>query len=90
MKEQTLQTGEIVLSRAGRDRDRAFVVIEVLDSEYVLIADGRLRTLERPKKKKRKHLFKVSEARMEPSAHLLNADIRRFLTAQGFSNDRKE
>ncbi|MBQ6077189.1 MAG: RNA-binding protein [Clostridia bacterium] len=90
MKELTLETGEIVLSRAGRDRNRAFVVIEVLDSEYVLIADGRLRTLDRPKKKKRKHLLKGSDARMELGAHLLDADIRKFLLAQGFRNDRKE
>ena len=90
MKEQTLITGEIVLSRAGRDRNRAFVVIDVLDAEYVLIADGKLRTLERPKKKKRKHLLKVSEARMELPSHPIDADIRKFLLAQGFRNDRKE
>ena len=90
MKEQTLETGAIVLSRAGRDSGRVFVVIEVLDSEYVLMADGQLRTLDRPKKKKRKHLLKVSDARMEPGPHLLDADVRKFLLAQGFRNDRKE
>lgn len=90
MKEQSFEKGDIVLSRAGRDRGRAFVVIDVLDSEYVLTADGRLRTLERPKKKKRKHLLKGSEARMELHAHLLDADIRKFLLAQGYRNDRKE
>lgn len=90
MKEQTLEIGAIVLSRAGRDRGRAFVVTEVLDSEYVRMADGRLRTLDRPKKKKRKHLLKGSEARMELGAHPQDAQIRKFLLAQGFSNDRKE
>ena len=90
MKDLTLKTGEIVLSRAGRDQGRAFVVIDVLDSEYVLIADGRLRTLDRPKKKKRKHLLKGSDACMELGKHLLDADIRKFLLAQGFRNDRKE
>ena len=90
MKEQTLITGEIVLSRAGRDRGRAFVITEVRDTEYVLIADGRLRKIDRPKKKKRKHLLRVSEARMAFPEHLLDADIRKFLTAQGFSNDRNE
>ena len=90
MKEQTLITGEIVLSRAGRDRNRAFVVINVLDAEYVLIADGKLRTLERPKKKKRKHLLKASDMRMELSGTCSNAEIRKFLSAVGFQNDRNE
>ena len=91
MKNEPFKTGEIVLSKAGRDRGRAFVVREVLDEDYVLLVDGRLRTLERPKKKKRKHLLSVStEARMELHAHLNDADIRKFLNAQGYENDRKE
>lgn len=91
MRNEPLETGEIVLSRAGRDRGRAFVVTEVLDADYVLLADGALRTLNRPKKKKRKHLLKArTEARMEFHAHLNDADIRKFLKAQGFENDRNE
>ena len=90
MMREPLMIGEIVRSRAGRDSGRAFVVWKVLDEEYVLLVDGCLRTLERPKKKKRKHHLKASETRMELQEHLLNADIRKFLTAQGFRNDRKE
>ncbi len=90
MKEQTPKIGAIVLSKAGRDKNRAFVITEVLDSEYVMIADGRLRTIDRPKKKKCKHLLWESEAQMAFPEHLLDADIRKFLKAQGFSNDRNE
>lgn len=90
MTYEPLETGEIVRSRAGRDRGRAFVVIKVLDTDYVLLVDGGLRTLERPKKKKRKHLLKASEARMELKGNLLNADFRKFLRAEGFQNDRTE
>ena len=90
MKNAPFAAGEIVLSRAGRDRGRAFVITQVLDAEYVLLADGRLRTLDRPKKKKRMHLLKASETRMELKEHLLDADFRKFLAAQGFCNDRKE
>ena len=85
-----LELGGIVRSRAGRDRGRAFVILKIVDADYVLLADGRLRTLERPKKKKRRHLLKASDTRMELSEHLLDADIRKFLAAQGFQNDRKE
>ena len=87
---EPLMIGGIVRSRAGRDRGRAFVILEILDEQYVLLADGKLRTIERPKKKKRRHLLKASEARMELTGHLVNADFRKFLAAQGFQNDRKE
>lgn len=90
MTSGSIEIGEIVRSKAGRDRGRAFVILAILDAEYVLLVDGRLRTLERPKKKKRKHLFKASEARMELNDRQSNADIRKFLAASGFQNDRKE
>ncbi len=90
MTYEPLHEGEIVRSRAGRDRGRAFVILKLLDEDYVLLVDGRLRTLERPKKKKRRHLLKASETRMELKEHLLNADFRKFLAAQGFQNDRTE
>ena len=86
MTYEPLHEGEIVRSRAGRDRGRAFVVLKLLDEDYVLLVDGRLRTLERPKKKKRMHLLKASETRMELSGRLLDADFRKFLTAQGYRN----
>ena len=90
MTYEPLHEGEIVRSRAGRDRGRAFVILKLLDEDYVLLVDGRLRTLERPKKKKRRHLLKASETRMELKDNLLNADFRKFLAAQGFQNDRTE
>lgn len=90
MTYEPLFEGEIVRSRAGRDRGRAFVVRKILDADYVLLVDGTLRTLERPKKKKRRHLLKASDTRMDLSETLCNADFRKFLAAQGFQNDRKE
>ncbi|MBQ1821691.1 MAG: RNA-binding protein [Clostridia bacterium] len=90
MTYEPLCEGEIVRSKAGRDRGRAFVVWKLVDAEYVLLVDGTLRTLERPKKKKRKHLLKASETRMELKDRLENADFRKFLSAEGFQNDRKE
>ena len=86
MKREPIREGDVVLSRAGRDSGRAFVVLEAIDENHVLIVDGRLRTLERPKKKKRMHLLKASETRMELSGRLLDADFRKFLTAQGYRN----
>ncbi len=51
-----LEIGQIVKSKSGRDKDRLFVVIEMIDEQYVSIVDGDLRKLEKPKRKKVKHL----------------------------------
>ena len=47
--------GMIVRSRAGRDAGRWCVVIG-LEENFALIADGDLRPLEKPKRKKLMHL----------------------------------
>lgn len=47
--------GSIVRAMAGRDKENFFVVLEV-DSKYALIADGKRRKIEHPKKKKLIHL----------------------------------
>lgn len=51
-----IDLGQLVRSNAGRDKDRLFLLIGILDPVYVLISDGVYRKVERPKKKKRKHL----------------------------------
>lgn len=48
--------GQVVKSKAGRDKDRLFLILDIIDSENVFIVDGKLRKLENPKKKKVKHL----------------------------------
>ena len=49
--------GRIVYSKAGRDKDKYFMILDVLNEEFVYLVDGHLRRLERPKKKKIKHLI---------------------------------
>lgn len=53
---EKIERGAIVRSKAGRDKFRYFVLIEVIDESYCLIADGDLRKIEAPKKKKISHL----------------------------------
>ncbi len=55
------KAGNVVASIQGRDEGRLFVVQQVLDDSYVLIADGDLRPMEKPKKKKTKHLIPKQE-----------------------------
>ncbi len=48
--------GRVVYSKAGRDEGKLFIILSVLDDKYVYICDGILRTVEKPKKKKVRHL----------------------------------
>ena len=56
MNKYPIEVGAIVESRMGRDEGRSFVVIQEVDSDFVMLADGRLRTMDHLKKKRRKHL----------------------------------
>jgi len=49
-----MEVGQVVFSKCGRDKGRAFVVLSV-EGEYVFLSDGQLRPLNKPKKKKIKH-----------------------------------
>ena len=52
-----LKIGQIVKSKAGRDKDRVFIICSILDEQFVFVCDGDLRKLNSPKKKKVKHLM---------------------------------
>lgn len=49
--------GRVVYSKAGRDKDKHFVIVGILNTDFVYIADGSLRKITKPKKKKIKHLI---------------------------------
>lgn len=44
--------GRVAISRAGRDSGRAFLVVGCADAEHLLLADGCLRKLGSPKKRR--------------------------------------
>jgi len=56
MVEYSVEVGRVVESKAGRDKGRLLIITGIVDEQYVTIADGDLRVLDRPKKKKLKHL----------------------------------
>ena len=49
----------IVRSSAGRDEGKLFVVLAT-EGEYLLLADGRARKVDHPKRKKRRHVMFVA------------------------------
>ncbi len=79
-----METGQIVYSKGGRDKGRPFIVTSV-EGDYVYLADGRLRKLEHPKKKKSKHVQATNEInetikkKLENKDYILDAEIRKAL-----------
>jgi len=77
--------GQVVTSIAGRDADKRFIVIKVIDESYVFISDGDLRRIEKPKKKKVKHLRFTEEIiesihdKLEMKLKITNSEIKKAL-----------
>ena len=59
--ERPVTIGSVVYSRAGRDEGNFFIVYGIVDDSYVLLVDGDIRKLDKPKKKKLKHVKNTGE-----------------------------
>ena len=79
-----LNISDVVVSTAGHDQGKLFYVIDE-DANYLTLANGKDRTLEKPKRKKRKHAVKVLRSETRVAAKLiagdkvLNSELRRDL-----------
>lgn len=51
--------GMFVFSKAGHDKNQVYVVVKE-EQEYVYLVDGRLKLLNKPKKKNKKHIQLIS------------------------------
>ena len=49
------ETGMLAKSLAGHDKDKVYVIVG-LDEQFTYLADGERKTLQSPKKKKKKHV----------------------------------
>lgn len=80
-----LKIGQIVKSKAGRDKDRVFIIYQILDEQYILVCDGDLRKLSSLKKKKVKHLVIYNTVltefaeKIQSNENLDDAFVRRML-----------
>ena len=79
-----INISDVVVSTAGRDQGDWFYVIDA-DPIYLFLANGKDRTLDKPKRKKRKHVQKVLRSETRVAAMLrsgdkvLNSELRRDL-----------
>lgn len=80
--------GQVVYSKSGRDKTMPFVVL-LVDGDYLYLADGKRRTLERPKRKKMKHVQYTNyvcqelKEKLLTKSYLLDADISKVLKKFG-------
>ena len=90
---EDIHIGRVVCSKCGRDSKKYFVVIQIINEEYVYIADGSLRTIQKPKKKKIKHLIAMSSVSEEirdavsSGEKISNSQIKKFL--QSVDNNKE-
>ena len=83
-----ISKSDIIISLAGRDKGKLFYVVDV-EENFVLIADGKGRKLENPKRKKLKHVRRVSRTetrvalKIRNGDKVLNSELRRDLATFG-------
>ena len=47
--------GKFAKSKAGHDKDQIYVILKE-DAEYVYLVDGKIKTINKPKMKRKKHI----------------------------------
>ena len=76
----------IVKSIAGRDAGSLFFVLAA-EGDFLLLADGKQRRLENPKRKRRKHVALVGEShslvaeKIRSSEKITNSELRKAIAA---------
>lgn len=92
MERLPLDIGRVVKSRQGRDAGRYFVILQVVDDQFVLLSDGLTRKLDHLKKKKVKHLqpkpLRMDVQSLLDTNQLKDSDIRTYLKENGLEIDQ--
>ena len=72
-EQPNLIISDVVLSTTGRDKGKIFFVIGIED-DMLLLVNGKDRTLDKPKRKKQKHVQKVLRSETRVAAKLSSGD----------------
>ena len=81
----SLEPGQLVVSTAGRDRGRFYLVLEETLENKVYVVDGEIRKVAKPKRKNKKHLRPYPELSSEVTQKLkaglkiTDLDVRKAL-----------
>ncbi|MEX1308267.1 MAG: KOW domain-containing RNA-binding protein [Eubacteriales bacterium] len=91
MNDFLVEVGRIAKALAGRDKDRFFMIVKVVDKDFVLLADGETRKLEKPKLKKLKHLhltptvLSVIAEKIAEEKKVFDAELRSAIMKAGYN-----
>ena len=66
--------GELVTSKAGHDKDRLYMIVGE-EGECVYLCDGRLRGVEHPKKKKKKHIQIIHSSAQDTLIQIIKQNL---------------
>lgn len=56
---QEFVVGDLIVSTAGHDMGQFYVIVDIIDKNYVALADGKNKPITSPKKKKIKHILSL-------------------------------
>ncbi len=75
-----MKRGMVVKSLAGHDKTQVYVIMNA-DAEYVYLADGKIRTVDRLKRKKKKHVQPTNyiDELIDKSERIEDSYIRKLL-----------
>ena len=80
----------MVKSVAGRDCGMYAYVVGKTEEGFLLVADGRIRKVEAPKRKKLKHIRLIADAPRLDEDKMTNRVIREIINEYKESHDNKE
>ena len=81
---EAYEVGSLVKSKAGHDKDQIYVIIKA-DDEYIYLSDGIYKTLDKLKKKKRKHIQRINyideqiNKKIKNHEPMINEEIKRTI-----------
>ncbi len=81
---ERFEVGMLAKALAGHDLGKIYVIIGV-DEDYVYLTDGNIRTVDRPKKKKKKHVQLIKETqqvvvdKIRNNEKIQNEEIKRII-----------
>ena len=79
-----MKVGDIVISISGHDMGEWYIVKEIKDN-FVYLIDGNLKPIEKPKKKKIKHIIKANyfaegiAQKLLNGKYIQNAEVRKAI-----------
>ena len=85
----------IVKATAGRDAGKFFFVLET-QGDFLLLADGKTRRVENPKRKRKKHVELVGESqsavaeKIRSNEKITNSELRKAIAAMSGANPDQE